>query len=102
MKAKPQFHSTVFLDIMIEDKVEGRLTIDLYRDTPKTSDNFKQLCTGESTSIIDKSRVLSFKNSIFHRIVPGFLCQAGDITNYDGTGGESIYGRRFKHENFKH
>ena len=54
----------------------GRVVFELFMNkTPKTSENFRVLCTGE------KGNVLSFKNNIFHRIIKGFMMQGGDITN---------------------
>merc|ERR1711924_250769 len=64
---------------------------------PKTSKNFQALCTGEmGTGASGKE--LTFKGSAFHRIIPRFMCQGGDFTRGNGTGGESIYGEKFADE----
>uniref|UniRef100_A0A1I7UW05 Peptidyl-prolyl cis-trans isomerase n=1 Tax=Caenorhabditis tropicalis TaxID=1561998 RepID=A0A1I7UW05_9PELO len=90
----------VFFDVSIGEEPAGRVTFELFSDVvPKTAENFRALCTGEKG--VGKQGVpLHFKGSKFHRIIPDFMIQGGDFTRHNGTGGESIYGIKFKDENF--
>uniref|UniRef100_A0A146LQE9 Peptidyl-prolyl cis-trans isomerase E n=1 Tax=Lygus hesperus TaxID=30085 RepID=A0A146LQE9_LYGHE len=89
-KKNPQ----VYFDIAIGNNTNvGRVVMMLRSDiVPRTAENFRCLCTHE--------RGYGFQGSVFHRIIPGFMCQGGDFTNHNGTGGKSIYGGKFNDENF--
>lgn len=91
----------VYFDIRIGGGANKRVVFELFADTtPKTAENFRALCTGEKGKG-KQGKPLFYKNCAFHRIIPGFMLQGGDFTKGNGTGGESIYGNKFKDENFK-
>uniref|UniRef100_A0A672LCN0 Peptidyl-prolyl cis-trans isomerase n=1 Tax=Sinocyclocheilus grahami TaxID=75366 RepID=A0A672LCN0_SINGR len=84
----------VFFNITIDGEDAGRIVMELFAHiVPKTAENFRALCTRE--------KGFGYLQSVFHRIIPGFMCQGGDITNQDGTGGKSIYEKMFEDECFE-
>jgi len=91
----------VFFDVRIGNQTPQRITFELFaKHVPKTAENFRALCTGEK-GVGRSGKKLHYKGCVFHRIIPDFMIQGGDFTRGNGTGGESIYGNKFKDENFK-
>jgi hypothetical protein len=63
-KTDAEITDTVFFDVSIGGQPAGRIEMGLYGNVvPKTTENFKQLCTGKPG--------FGYEGSIFHRIIPG-------------------------------
>ena len=78
----------VFFDITIGGSSKGRIEMELRADVvPLTAENFRCLCTGEK-GVGRSGKILHFKGSSFHRVIPKFMCQGGDFTRGNGRGGE--------------
>ncbi|KAK6052626.1 Ras family protein [Cooperia oncophora] len=88
----------VFMEMTAGGAPLGTIVMELFADvTPRTAENFRQFCTGE----FRKDGVpVGYKNSQFHRVIKDFMIQGGDFVNGDGTGMMSIYGAKFRDENF--
>ena len=87
-----------YFDIEIGGAPAGRIVIGLFGNAvPITVKNFLAIAKG---SVSKDGKTLTYAGSPFHRIIPGFMNQGGDITRGDGRGGVSIYGGKFRDENF--
>ena len=92
-------------EIVCKPTREGnRVVVRLFWDVaPLACENFATLCAngahGSSKAPIgDSGKPLTYRNSMVHRLVPDFVVQAGDFVFGNGSGGESIYGKKFKDE----
>ncbi|KAG2502550.1 hypothetical protein JM16_009735, partial [Phytophthora kernoviae] len=88
----------VFFDVAIGDMAAGRLLIEVGAPSilradvvPRTAENFRRLCTGE-TKESRTGRHRHYARCPFHRVVKDKFCQSGDYANHDGSGGESTFG----------
>ncbi|XP_055209754.2 peptidyl-prolyl cis-trans isomerase A-like [Gorilla gorilla gorilla] len=83
---------TMFFNIAINSEPLGHISFELFADKFPKTENFRALSTGE--------KGFGYKGSCFHRIILGLLCQGGDFTCHNGTGGKSVYKEKFDDENF--
>eukprot|EP00934_Nitzschia_sp_Nitz4_P002488 Nitzschia sp. Nitz4//scaffold22_size323478//132816//135872//NITZ4_000528-RA/size323478-processed-gene-0.22-mRNA-1//1//CDS//3329542998//2478//frame0 len=87
----------------------NRIVVQLYWDVaPLACENFATLCANGSAiwtggkvkpaPMGESGKPLTFRKSTIHRIVPGFVVQGGDFVFGNGSGGESVFGKKFKDE----
>lgn len=96
----PEITTKCFFDVSIDGSPAGRIVMGLYgKIVPITVENFRALCTGEKGVGIT-GNPLHYRGSIFHRVIPNMMMQGGDVSYFDGSGSESIYGTNFDDENF--
>ena len=77
----------VFFDIAVGDQALGRVEVTLHDDVcPRTCENFRCLCTGERGDFVEGSRrtPLWYKGARFHRVIPDFMAQGGDVEKHNG------------------
>ena len=99
---------TCWLRIRVEDPAIGHdnereIKIGLFGEVqPKTAENFKRLCIGTEVMGPDGEMTkLQYKGSRFHRIIPGFVAQGGQLPYKDTFIDMSAYGGLFEDENMK-
>lgn len=94
LKANPDL-PLVFLDVSIKGVPVGRIEFVLFiKEAPLAAENFRALCTGEKGvapegALEGAGKPYHFKGNYFYRIIEGFICQGGSMT-------ESVYGGEFK------
>jgi cyclophilin family peptidyl-prolyl cis-trans isomerase len=100
-------------DICVRPPTYGsRIVVKLDWETaPLACENFATLCANGSPLKGDDKKVasapppigtsgkpLTYRRTTIHRVVPSFVMQGGDMVMGNGSGGESIWGKKFKDE----
>lgn len=92
---EPPITHFVYFTVQEGEKQLGTIKLGLFGSVvPHTVKNFCTLA-GEGLEGV------GYEGTIFHRVINDFMIQGGDFERFDGTGGYSIYGQKFKDENFQ-
>lgn len=90
-----QVTNIVYFDLTINGMYKGRIVFGLFgKVVPITTRNFLELCTGANGKSEYTGTTLSYQHSKFHAIYTNLYAAGGDITKYNGKGGESIFSGR--------
>jgi len=83
--------------VQCQPQTACRLVFELFPDTsPLACENFVALCTGVKGISKQSGVPLHYQGSIIHRYKSNFIMQGGDFIFQNGSGGESIWGKKFK------
>jgi peptidyl-prolyl cis-trans isomerase B (cyclophilin B) len=94
-ESDPPITHFVYFTVQQGTEELGTIKLGLFGSVvPRTVKNFYTLATNGYEGN-------SYQGTIFHRVIKDFMIQGGDFTNFDGTGGNSIYGSSFSDENFQ-
>jgi hypothetical protein len=78
-EATTESNPKVFFDMEVGETKVGRITMELFASVvPLTAENFRALCTGEKGTGLSGCD-LHYKGSIFHRVIPRFMCQVRGV-----------------------
>jgi len=78
--------------IALDAAEEERIVIELDDGAcPLASENFMALCAGDRGISKESGAALTYKGSVIHRCVKGFMLQGGDFTHGNGAGGECVF-----------
>ncbi|KAL7443870.1 hypothetical protein ACHAXH_007724 [Discostella pseudostelligera] len=109
----PEVTHRVYFDVVISassndgeeeegEPTTGRITFGLFgKVAPRTVENFRSLCACDKGYGKISGKLLCYRGTTFHRIIPNFMIQGGNISGNNGVGGESIYGGYFDDESFE-
>lgn len=82
----------VFRDVTVGTAEIGRILFELFADVaPKTSENFRQFCTGEYRK---DGIPYGYKGASIHRVIKDFMVQGGDFVNV------RVFSFSFNHEKY--
>ena len=80
-KDKVKLCKRCYMDVAIGETPAGRIVIELFDNVvPKTAENFRGICTAEYGVGQVTGKKLSYVGVLFHRVIPGFMVQAGDFS----------------------
>ncbi|KAJ9466853.1 Peptidyl-prolyl cis-trans isomerase cyp6 [Diplonema papillatum] len=99
-------NSRVFFDVAADGELLGRVEFEVFDDdSPSLAANFKALSLGYMYGLPVRTKhptknrkhgdakQLTYKNTMFHSVEPGYIIQGGDNQLYNGKGGESYTGK---------